>query len=74
VKILKEDVKVSEINYKSLTTDCMFVHLQDGQVDIARSSSMVEIFDTYHDSGKKVVKIEHSGGCRNPKFQQPSLQ
>lgn len=74
MKILKEDVKVSEISYKSLTTDCMFIHLQDGQVDIVRSSSMVEIFDSYHDNGKKVVKIEHSGGCRNPKFQQPSLE
>lgn len=74
MKILKEDVETSEINYKSLTTDCMFVHLDDGQIDIVRSTSKVEVFDHYYDSGKKVVRIEHSGGCRNPKFQEPSIE
>lgn len=72
-KILKEDVDKSEIHPKDLTTDCFFVHRKDGQVDIARAGKMVEVFDTYHDFGILLSKIEYAGGRRNPKFQEPQL-
>lgn len=72
-KLLKEDVNPKEISLSDLTTDCLFVHLADGTVDIVRSPQMVKAFDMYHDAGKKVVKIEVSGGRLNPKTQDPNV-
>ena len=71
VTIVREDVVTEDILRKELTTDCHFVHLVDGTIDIARGASMVKIFDYYHDQGKKIKKIEVSGGQRNPKLQEP---
>ncbi len=71
VSILREDVIKSDIQKKELTSDCHFVHLMDGTIDIARGASMVKIFDYYHDKGKRVTAIEVSGGQRNPKLQEP---
>ena len=71
VSIVREDIIKSDIPKKDLTTDCHFVHLADGTIDIARGASMVKIFDHYHDQGKKITAIEVSGGQRNPKLQEP---
>ena len=71
VTIVREDVITQDIPKKELTSDCHFVHLIDGTIDIARGASMVKIFDYYHDKGKKISKIEVSGGQRNPKLQEP---
>ena len=73
VKILKEDVVKEDIAAKEITTDCHFVHLMDGRIDIVRGASMVKIFDHYHDQGKRVTAIEVAGGQRNPKLQEPTL-
>jgi len=72
-KILKKDVDKSEIHPRDLTTDCYFVHRKDGQVDIAKAGKMVEVFDAYYDLGVLLCRIEHAGGRRNPKFQEPQL-
>ncbi len=68
---MREDVVKEDIPKKELTSDCHFVHLMDGTIDIVRGASMVKIFDYYHDKGKKVTAIEVSGGQRNPKLQEP---
>ena len=73
VTVIKEDVIVDDGLRKQLTSDCHFVHLVDGVIDVVRGSSMVRIFDYYHDKGKRVVKIEYSGGQRNPKLQEPTI-
>ena len=71
ITILREDIIKSDIPKKELTSDCHFVHLSDGTIDIARGASMVKIFDYYHDKGKRITAIEVSGGQRNPKLQEP---
>ena len=73
VAILKEDVIQKDILSKQMTTDCHFVHREDGTVDVTRGESMVKIFDHYHDKKIKITKIEVSGGQLNPKMQEPSL-
>ena len=73
VSILKEDVIQKDILSKQMTTDCHFVHRENGTVDVVRGESMVKIFDHYHDKKIKITKIEVSGGQLNPKMQEPSL-
>jgi len=73
IKIVKEDVDRSEIDLSDLTTDCMFVTLDSGRVDVVRAQAMVKIFDEYHDAGKKIVRIEVSGGRLNPKIAEPRI-
>jgi hypothetical protein len=73
VAILKEDVIQKDILSKQMTTDCHFVHRENGTVDVVRGESMVKIFDHYHDKKIKITKIEVSGGQLNPKMQEPSL-
>jgi hypothetical protein len=73
VKIVKEDVIREDISLSDLTTDCMFVYLEDGQIDVVRAQSMVKIFDEYYDAKKKIVKIDFSGGRLNPKITSPKL-
>jgi hypothetical protein len=73
VKIVKEDVIREEISLSDLTTDCMFVYLEDGQIDVVRAQSMVKIFDEYYDAKKKITKIDFSGGRLNPKITNPKL-
>jgi len=72
-RILKEQASPGDIHPRQLTNDCYYVHRVDGQVDIARAGKMVEVFDVYHDLGILLRRIEHSGGRRNPKFQEPEL-
>ncbi len=74
IQVLKEDITISEINPSDLTTDCMFVYMMDGTIDVVRSQSMVKIFDEYHDNKKRVVKIDFTGGRLNPKTQTPRLE
>ena len=73
VKVLKEDIVTSDVLKKEMTSDCHFVHLDNGSIDIARGHSMVKIFDYYHDKGKKVTCIEVAGGQLNPKLQEPII-
>jgi len=73
VKIVKEDVVVSDIDLSDLTTDCMFVYLEGGQIDVVRAQAMVKVFDEYYDAGKKITKIDFSGGRLNPKIAEPKL-
>lgn len=72
-KIVKTDVDPRDIHPRDLTTDCYYVHHKSGQIDIARAGKMVDIFDTFHDLGIVLTRIKHSGGRRNPKFQDPQL-
>ena len=71
--ILKEDVDLADLNVKLLTNDCKFVRRTTGEIDLVRGYSSVKIFDYYWDRGIKILKIWHSGGTRNPKFQQPEF-
>ena len=71
VSIVKEDVVPNDIQKKQMTTDCHFVYLSDGKIDIVRGQTMVKIFDYYHDKGKTITKIEVSGGQLNPKLCEP---
>ena len=71
-KVLKEDIDPSAISKNELTTDCYFVHLDTGRVDLAKGG-MVPIFDDYHDRKLKITKIQQSGGTRNPKLFTPEL-
>ena len=73
VAILKEDVIQKDILSKQMTTDCHFVHRENGTVDVVRGESMVKIFDHYHDKKIKITKIEGSGRQLNPKMQEPNL-
>ena len=74
IHVIKENVTVSEINLADLTTDCLFVHLEDGTTDIVRSYSRVKIFDEYYDAGKRITRMDFSGGRLNPKTQNPRLE
>ncbi len=74
VKIVKEDVVIADIDLSDLTTDCMFVYLEGGKIDVVRAQAMVKIFDEYYDAGKKITKIDFSGGRLNPKISEPKLQ
>ena len=74
IQIIKEDVTISDVNLADLTTDCMFVHLEGGKVDVVRAQAMVKIFDEYYDAGKKIKRIDFSGGRLNPKTQTPRLE
>lgn len=71
--ILREDVDPSTVNVRNLTNDCKFVLRVSGDVDLVREYSSVRIFDHYWDRGIKILEIWHSGGTRNPKFQQPEF-
>jgi len=71
--ILKEDIDLANIEVRNLTNDCKFVRRANGDIDLVREYSSVRIFDHYWDRGIKILKIWHSGGTRNPKFQQPEF-
>jgi hypothetical protein len=71
--ILKEDVDLATLNVKNLTNDCKFVRRATGEIDLVREYNSVRVFDFYWDKGIKILKIWHSGGTRNPKFQQPEF-
>jgi hypothetical protein len=71
--ILKEDVDPSTLTVRTLTNDCKFVQRETGEIDLVKGYSSVKIFDYYWDRGIKILKIWHSGGTRNPKFQQPEF-
>ena len=73
VNILKEGVNRDEIDLGQLTSDCMFVTMEDGVVDLVKCTSRVRIFDDYFDRGKKIVSIDFSGGRLNPKLSDPTV-
>lgn len=74
IKVVKEDVDRSGISLSDLTSDCMWVTLENGRVDIVQAQQMVKIFDEYYDSGKKIVSIEYTGGHLNPKLTSPRIE
>jgi hypothetical protein len=41
--------------------------------DVARGHTMVDIFDLYHDDGKKVSRIWVLGGRLSPKLGTPEI-
>lgn len=71
--ILKEDIDLANLQVRNLTNDCKFVRRTTGEIDLVREYSSVRIFDYYWDRGIKILQIWHSGGTRNPKFQQPEF-
>jgi hypothetical protein len=73
MKVLKEDVDLATLVPRNLTTDCKFVRRATGEIDLVRCYKVVQIFDYYWDRGIKILKIWHSGGTRNPKFQEPEF-
>ena len=73
-QIIKENVVVSDVDLADLTTDCMFVYLEDNTIDVVRAPAMVKVFDEYYDAGKRITKIDFSGGRLNPKIQTPRLK
>ena len=73
MQVLREDVDLSSLNIKTLTNDCKFVRRANSNIDLVREYSTVRIFDHYWDRGIKILKIWHSGGARNPKFQEPEF-
>jgi hypothetical protein len=73
MKVLKEDVDIAMLVPKQLTNDCKFVRRATGEIDLVRCYKAVRIFDYYWDRGIKILKIWHSGGTRNPKFQEPEF-
>tara|TARA_R110001592_G_scaffold129936_2_gene342764 strand:+ start:1811 stop:2044 length:234 start_codon:yes stop_codon:yes gene_type:complete len=73
VTIIKEGIVPQDIKSSDLTSDCHFVHREDGGIDIVRGESMVTIFDVYHDKKVKITCIEVSGGTLNPKLAEPHI-
>ncbi len=70
--ILKESVNVNEHKSADLTTDCYFVHMGDGRVDLVRGS-MVKIFDDFFDRKLTITRIQHAKGSLNPKLNTPRV-
>ena len=73
MKVLKEDVEISEVNPRNLTTDCKFVQRTSGEIDLVRAKAAVHVFDYYWDRDIKITRIWHTQGTRNPKFQEPEI-
>jgi hypothetical protein len=73
MQILREDVDLASIDPRKLTNDCKYVRRANGNIDLVRSYSSVKVFDHYWDRGIRILRIWHSGGTRNPKFQQPEI-
>jgi hypothetical protein len=73
MQVLREDIDLAAINPRNLTNDCKFVRRATGEIDLVREYSSVKVFDYYWDRGVTILQIWHSGGTRNPKFQQPEF-
>jgi hypothetical protein len=78
VKIVGEKVEIDKIDLSKLTTDCHGVEyvLKESPIaytDVARGHTMVDIFDLYHDDGKKVSRIWVLGGRLSPKLGTPEI-
>jgi hypothetical protein len=73
MQILREDVDLATLNPRNLTNDCKFVRRDTGEIDLVREYNSVRVFDYYWDRGIGILRIWHSGGTRNPKFQQPEF-
>ncbi len=78
VKIVGEMVEMASLDLSKLTTDCHgveYVSEEDLTVytDVARGHMMVDIFDLYHDAGKKVKRIWVLGGRLNPRLNAPEI-
>lgn len=78
VKIIGEMVEVRRLDLSKLTTDCHGVEYVSEEssvvhTDVARGHTMVDIFDLYHDDGKKVRRIWVLGGKLSPKLATPEI-
>ena len=73
IRVVAQDITASEIKPGNLTTDCYIVKRKDGVIDIIKARRMVDIFDHYYDLGIDLLRIDYSGGRRNPKFQEPEF-
>jgi len=74
IKIVKEGVDKDNISLSDLTSDCMWVTLESGRIDIVQAQQMVQIFNEYYDEGKMITSIEYTGGRLNPKLTQPRVE
>lgn len=70
--ILKEDVDPSDYKSSDLTTDCYYVYLEDGSINLARGST-VGIFDMFYDKKKTITRIQLANGSLNPKLNKPNI-
>ncbi len=78
VKIVGEMVEIPSLDLSKLTTDCHGVEYVSEEnltvcTDVARGHTMVDIFDLYHDAGKKVKRIWVIGGRLSPKLGTPEI-
>ena len=78
VKIVGEMVEIPSLDLSKLTTDCHGVEYVSEEnltvyTDVARGHTMVDIFDLYHDDGKKVSRIWVLGGRLSPKLGTPEI-
>ncbi len=78
VKVIGEMVEIPRLDLSRLTTDCHGVEYVSEEstvvyTDVARGHTMVDIFDLYHDDGKKVRRIWVLGGKLNPKLSAPEI-
>lgn len=76
VRLVGEDIDISEIDLRALTTDCHGVSYSINELaatDVVRAHCMVDIFDLYHDEGKTVDRIWVLGGTLNPKLTSPEI-
>ena len=73
IRVIAQDVLLSDINPKNLTNDCYIVVRRDGVTDVIKARRMVDIFDHYYDLGIRLKSIDFSGGRRNPRLQEPEM-
>tara|TARA_Y100000389_G_scaffold204013_1_gene254519 strand:+ start:6028 stop:6291 length:264 start_codon:yes stop_codon:yes gene_type:complete len=78
VKVIGEMVEIPRLDLSKLTTDCHGVEYISEEstvvyTDVARGHTMVDIFDLYHDDGKKVRRIWVLGGKLSPKLGTPEI-
>jgi hypothetical protein len=73
IRVIAQDVHLSDIEPKNLTNDCYVVVRKDGVIDVIKARRMVDIFDHYYDLGILLKSIDFSGGRRNPKLQEPEM-
>jgi hypothetical protein len=78
VKIVGVMVEIPSLDLSKLTTDCHGVEYVSEEnltvcTDVARGHTMVDIFDLYHDAGKKVKRIWVIGGRLSPKLGTPEI-
>lgn len=77
VRIIGEKIEVDHVDLSRLTTDCHGVEYTAETnivfVDVVSAHCMADIFDLYHDDGKRVNKIWVLGGKLSPKLATPEI-